>query len=182
MFVQKILSNIIVLFWITCLLLYADNHHISSYYKVNITLTTYLPWYGRSRSESHEKSFGAKHLGVKSSPWLKTLTSPVTLLNVMHWKLQWHFHGKVLYSWPPWTNSFRSAHFYIENTIYLCYKTSYLNEEFNYIEPSPTISVPWHFDTFESKDEANLSVAQGSNLPCPITSDKRERTLKLCIN
>jgi hypothetical protein len=29
------------------------------------------------------------------------------------------------------TNSFISAHFYIENIIDLCYKTSYLNEEVN---------------------------------------------------
>ncbi len=31
----------------------------------------------------------------------------------------------------------RSAAFQIENTIYLCYKTSYLNDEVNHTEPSP---------------------------------------------
>ncbi len=44
---------------------------------------------------------------------------------------------------PPCTNSFRSAHFYIENIIYLCYKTSYLNEEVNCTEALPSVSVPW---------------------------------------
>jgi hypothetical protein len=33
--------------------------------------------------------------------------------------------------------------FKIENIIYLGYKTSYLNEEFNCTEPSPSIGVPW---------------------------------------
>ncbi len=51
--------------------------------------------------------------------------------------------GMAQYSWPPCTNQFRSAHFYIENMIYLGSKTSYLNEEVNCTEPSPSVSVPW---------------------------------------
>ncbi len=51
--------------------------------------------------------------------------------------------GKALYSWPPNTNLYRSAPFYIENIIYIFNKTSYLNEEVNCTEPSPSVSVPW---------------------------------------
>jgi len=50
--------------------------------------------------------------------------------------------GKTQYGWPPCTNQFRSAPFYIENIINLFYKTSYLNEEVNCIEPSPLVSIP----------------------------------------
>jgi len=50
--------------------------------------------------------------------------------------------GKAQYSWPPCTNLLRLAPFYIENIIYICYKTSYLNEEVNGTEPSPSVSVP----------------------------------------
>jgi len=50
--------------------------------------------------------------------------------------------GKVHYSWPPCTNLFRSAPFYIENIIYIFNKTSYLNEEFNRTEPSHSVSIP----------------------------------------
>ncbi len=45
--------------------------------------------------------------------------------------------GKAEYSWPPCTNLFRLDPFYIENIIYLFYKTSYLNEEVKCTEPSP---------------------------------------------
>ncbi len=31
----------------------------------------------------------------------------------------------------------------MENIVYHCYKTSYLNEEVNGTEPSPSFSVPW---------------------------------------
>ncbi len=41
------------------------------------------------------------------------------------------------------TNQFRSAAFYTENIIYLCYKTSCLGEELNCTAPSPSVSVPW---------------------------------------
>jgi hypothetical protein len=47
------------------------------------------------------------------------------------------------YSWPPCTNQFRSAPFYIENIINLFYKTGYLNEEANCTEPFPLVSIPW---------------------------------------
>ncbi len=46
------------------------------------------------------------------------------------------------YRWPPWTNQFRPAVFYIKNIIYLCAKTSYLNEEVNRTEPSLSASFP----------------------------------------
>jgi hypothetical protein len=51
--------------------------------------------------------------------------------------------GKAQYSWPPCTNLFISAPFYIENSIYIFNKTSYLNEEVNCTEPSPSVSNPW---------------------------------------
>jgi hypothetical protein len=51
--------------------------------------------------------------------------------------------GKAQYGWPPSTNQFRSAPFYIENIIInLFYKTSYLNEEVNCTD-SPLVSIPW---------------------------------------
>ncbi len=43
----------------------------------------------------------------------------------------------------PCTNKFSSAAFTIEHIIYLCYKTTYLNEEVNCTEPPPSFSVPW---------------------------------------
>ncbi len=55
--------------------------------------------------------------------------------------------GKDLYGGPPClppcTNQFRLAALYVENIIYVCYKTSYLNEEVDCTEPSPYVSVPW---------------------------------------
>ncbi len=51
--------------------------------------------------------------------------------------------GKAQYGWPPRPDQLRSVAFYIENIIYLCYKTSYLNEEVKCTEPSPSVSVPW---------------------------------------
>ena len=45
--------------------------------------------------------------------------------------------------WPPCTNKFRSAAFTIESIIYLCYKTTYFNEEVNCTEPPPSVNVPW---------------------------------------
>ncbi len=36
--------------------------------------------------------------------------------------------GNAQYGWPPCTNPFRSAPFYIENIINLFYKTSYLTQ------------------------------------------------------
>ncbi len=56
--------------------------------------------------------------------------------------------GKAQYSWAPCTNKFRSGGFHIENIIYLWYKTSYLNEEVNCIEPSPSARVPGHLYYF----------------------------------
>jgi hypothetical protein len=50
--------------------------------------------------------------------------------------------GKAQYSWPPCTNLFRSAPFYIENIIYIFNKTSYLNEEVNCTKPSPQLAFP----------------------------------------
>jgi len=43
-----------------------------------------------------------------------------------------------------------TVQFYIENVIYLCYKTSYLNEEVNRTEPSPSVSVPWIMRLFNA--------------------------------
>ncbi len=51
--------------------------------------------------------------------------------------------GKVQYGWPPCTNQFRSAPFYIENTINLFYKTRYFNEEVICTESFPLVSIPW---------------------------------------
>jgi len=60
--------------------------------------------------------------------------------------------GKAYYSWPPCTKNFRSAHLYIENILYHCYKTSYPNQEVSCSEPSsPLVSFPcslihcWHW-------------------------------------
>jgi hypothetical protein len=39
-------------------------------------------------------------------------------------------------------SSFKSALFYVEKIIYHFYKTSYLNEEVNCTERSPSLSVP----------------------------------------
>ena len=44
------------------------------------------------------------------------------------------------------TKDFKSALFYIENIIYIFYKTSYLDEEVNRTEPSPSVSIPWLSD------------------------------------
>ena len=50
--------------------------------------------------------------------------------------------GKDRHSWPPCTNKFRSAPFKNENIIDVFYKTSYLDEEVNRTEPSPSVSFP----------------------------------------
>jgi hypothetical protein len=50
--------------------------------------------------------------------------------------------GKAQYTWPPCANLLTSAPFYIENMINIFNKTSYLNEEVNCSEPSPSVSVP----------------------------------------
>ncbi len=49
--------------------------------------------------------------------------------------------GKAQFGWPPCTNQFASAPFYIENIINLFYKTSYLNEEVNCTEPFLVVSI-----------------------------------------
>jgi hypothetical protein len=51
--------------------------------------------------------------------------------------------GKDQYHWPPCSNQFGSAHFYIEIIIYLIYETSYPKEEVNCTEPFPSVSIPW---------------------------------------
>jgi hypothetical protein len=48
-----------------------------------------------------------------------------------------------LYGRPPCTNQFIFAHFHVEIIINLCWETSYLNEEVNCTELSPSVSVPW---------------------------------------
>jgi hypothetical protein len=48
---------------------------------------------------------------------------------------------KAQYSWPPHTNLFRSAPFYIENILYF-FTQSYNNKEVNCTEPSPSLRVP----------------------------------------
>jgi hypothetical protein len=53
-----------------------------------------------------------------------------------------YYKGKAQYSWPPCTYWFRSAPFYIENIIYLSYKTTCLNVVVNCIEPSRSVSIP----------------------------------------
>ncbi len=50
--------------------------------------------------------------------------------------------GKAQYSWPPCSNRFRSAPFYIEDIINLLYKTSFLNKEVNCTESPPLVSIP----------------------------------------
>ncbi len=50
--------------------------------------------------------------------------------------------GKAQYGWPPCTNEFRSAPFYIESIIYLFNETTYFNEEVNCTEPLPSVSIP----------------------------------------
>ncbi len=46
---------------------------------------------------------------------------------------------------PTCANKFRIAVFDIKNIIYLFYKTSYLNEEVNRTEPSPSVRLPCLF-------------------------------------
>ncbi len=51
--------------------------------------------------------------------------------------------GKAKQSLPPCAKQFGSAAFYIENIIFLFYKTIYLNEEVNlFTKPSPSVSFP----------------------------------------
>jgi hypothetical protein len=47
-------------------------------------------------------------------------------------------NGKAKYHLPPCINLFS-----VDTSIYVFYKTSYLNEEVNRTEPSPLVSVPW---------------------------------------
>ncbi len=51
--------------------------------------------------------------------------------------------GKAQYGWPPCTNQFRWAPFYIENVMYLFHKSNYLNEVVNCTKPSPLVRLPW---------------------------------------
>ncbi len=51
--------------------------------------------------------------------------------------------GKAKYSWPPCANLFSSAPFDIENIIYIFNKTSYINEEVDSTDPSPSVSIHW---------------------------------------
>ncbi len=51
--------------------------------------------------------------------------------------------GKAQYTWSPCTNLFRSAPFYIEHIIYIFNKTTYLNEDVNRTDSSPSVSIPW---------------------------------------
>jgi len=51
--------------------------------------------------------------------------------------------GRAEHSWSPCANKFKSVHFHTDYFIYLCYKTSYLNEEVNCTEPYPSVGVPW---------------------------------------
>jgi hypothetical protein len=63
--------------------------------------------------------------------------------------------GKAQYSGPPCPDYFRSAGFYIENIIYLCFKTSYLNEKVKCTEPSPPVSFPWLGVLIDNKNFRN---------------------------
>jgi len=49
---------------------------------------------------------------------------------------------ETLLNGKAYTNLFRLAPFYTENIIYIFSKTSYLNEEVNGTEPSPSVSIP----------------------------------------
>jgi hypothetical protein len=62
--------------------------------------------------------------------------------------------GKAQYSWPPCTNLFRPAPFYIENIIYIINKTSNLNEEVNRTElplSQYSLILPKIFSQFDPK-------------------------------
>ncbi len=52
--------------------------------------------------------------------------------------------GRDQCSWPPCTNWNRSVTFHTLTVFcFSCYKTTYLNEEVNCSEPSPSTRVPW---------------------------------------
>ncbi len=51
--------------------------------------------------------------------------------------------GKDNYGWPPYTNYFRSAAFYYENTFFYFF-TKQGRKEANGTEPTPSVRVPWY--------------------------------------
>jgi hypothetical protein len=54
--------------------------------------------------------------------------------------------------------SLDQSNFDVENIFYLCYKTSYLNEDVNCTEPSPSDNIPWfEFYAFSAKS-ANIGL------------------------
>jgi hypothetical protein len=65
--------------------------------------------------------------------------------------------GKAQYSWLPCTNLLRLAPFYIVKFFHLFYKTSYLNEEVNCIDPSRSVSTPWGFSVLTSTGMLSLN-------------------------
>jgi len=66
---------------------------------------------------------------------------PQDLTNLDARKPNWR--GRHQYSWTPRTNKFRPTAFYIEDIIYLIFKTSYVSEEVNSTESSSlSVSVP----------------------------------------
>jgi hypothetical protein len=72
--------------------------------------------------------------------------------------------GKAQYNCPPCTNLLRSSPFYIENIIYIFNKTSYLNEEVNRIEPSPSVSIPWFNSSHSGLYYKNIMIINDTSI------------------
>jgi hypothetical protein len=53
--------------------------------------------------------------------------------------------GKDQYDQTPCANEFLSATFQTESFFFLFYKTTYLNEEVNHTDPSPSVRLPWFY-------------------------------------
>jgi len=50
--------------------------------------------------------------------------------------------GKDQYSWTPRTSLFRSAAFHTQTIYFLFYKTTYVDEDVNWIDRSPSLRFP----------------------------------------
>ncbi len=90
--------------------------------------------------------------GLKPSAfqwWGKCSTTVLQLLSKQKYYQEVFVRDKAQYHWPPCANWFISAPSCTENSIYLFYKTSYLNEEVNCTEPSTSVSIPCNTPFFQ---------------------------------
>ncbi len=85
---------------------------------------------------------------IKVASWQVDLTSTQTSKEATDASIKESLlKGKDQYSLPPCTNEFGSTAFRTDQNIFLIYETSYLNEDVNRIEPSPSVRVPF-FNVF----------------------------------